>query len=144
MTDAHEANLGRYIYLASPYSDPRPSTRIRRMRRALTAAADLTKAGHKVFAPIPVGYLLEERLGEQPHAFWIEWCLTFLPHASHLYVLTLPGWEESKGLGIEVRRAAALGIPIVGCNILTECEDVSGFNIRGWFQAEELTPDGGE
>lgn len=125
-----------YIYLASPYSDPRPSARIRRMKRALAAAAELTSAGYHVFAPIPVGWQLEEKLGEQPHQFWIDWCMAFLPHASYLYVLTLPGWEESKGLGLEVREAARLQIPIVGCDILTECESVSGWAIKGWFLAE--------
>lgn len=125
-----------YIYLASPYSDPRPSARIWRMKRALAASASLTKDGYKVFAPIPIGWALEEKMGEQSHTFWLSWCMEFLQHASYLYVLTLPGWEESHGIGAEVRRAASLGIPVVGCDILTECESVTGWEIKGWFLAE--------
>ena len=106
------------------------------MKRALAASASLTKDGYKVFAPIPIGWALEEKMGEQSHTFWLSWCMEFLQHASYLYVLTLPGWEESHGIGAEVRRAASLGIPIVGCDILTECESVTGWEIKGWFLAE--------
>lgn len=125
-----------FIYLASPYSDPRPSTRIRRMKRALAASAELTKNGLAVFAPIPIGWSIEEKVGELPHAFWLEWCIKFLRQSSHLYVLTLPGWRESKGVKTEVLFAVDKQIPIIGCDILTECEDVSGFDIKRYFLAE--------
>lgn len=126
-----------YVYLASPYSDPRPSTRVRRMKRALAASAELTRSGLAVFAPIPTGWAIEEKIGEQSHEFWLQWCMRFLRPASHLYVLTLPGWRSSAGVKQEVLFAASESIPIVGCDILSECEDVNGFDIKRFFLAEE-------
>lgn len=66
--------------------------------------------------------------------------MSFLRHSSHLYVLTLPGWRESKGVKAEVLFALQKQIPIIGCDILNECEDVAGYDIKKYFLAEATMP----
>jgi hypothetical protein len=124
-----------YIYLGSPYTDPRPSMMAHRYKRNRAALRKLTSAEPRgtIFAPIFVGHQLAGLGVELTHAGWMAWCLRFLRPASALYVLTLPGWEDSVGLGEEVRLADNLGLPIIGCDILDDCESVSGYNIRGNF-----------
>ena len=43
---------------------------------------------------------------------WYAWDLQFLARSDELLVLQLPGWEESKGVLVEIAAAQARSIPI--------------------------------
>lgn len=102
------------IYLACPYSDPNPAVRHYRYMAVTAAAAQLMKFGSLVFSPVTHSHSLAEQFGcLQEGEFWKDWYLSFLEHwATHLYVLQLCGWEESKGVSAEIDYAKRHNIPI--------------------------------
>lgn len=108
------ANTSNKIYLACPYSDPDPCVRRRRYISATAAAAQIMKYGSLVFSPVTHSYFLAEQFGcPQEGEFWKDWYLSFLEHwATHLYVLQLEGWEESKGVSAEIKYAEQHNIPV--------------------------------
>lgn len=101
------------IYLASPYTSDDAWVREMRYEQACKMAAELMKAGDLVFSPIAHSHPLSECDLPMEFEFWKEWCLSFLTHwATHLYVFPLYGWENSKGVGMEIQEAKSLGLPI--------------------------------
>jgi len=127
--------MSAYIYLAAPYTAPEPSLQRERFRYTIRALRILMERGEVVFCPITYGHFLEDRLRRTfPHEYWLRFCRAILAGASHLYVLTARGWEESRGVREEVHLAHSLGIPIIGFSIEEPgFEDVSGFDILGAF-----------
>ena len=99
-------DLNGYVYLATPYSHPEPP--VMEARRLVTAAyaADLVNRGQKAFAPIVYSHALAA-VGAAPDS-WYAFDLFFLEKASQMTVLTLPGWQESQGLLLEIAYAKAL------------------------------------
>ena len=99
-------DLNGYLYLATPYSHPEP--KVMDARRQVTAAyaADLANRGQKAFAPIVYSHALVAA-GAQPDS-WYAFDLFFLEKASGMILLTLPGWQESQGLLLEIAYAKAL------------------------------------
>jgi hypothetical protein len=119
-----------YIYLASPYTSDDKFVQIARYRSALRASAELMAAGELVFCPVAYGHSVEDKLRQTfPWEYWMRWSKAMLAPAKSLYVLTLPGWEASKGLRDEVHLAYSLEIPILGYPHGHDCEPVSGFEI---------------
>lgn len=103
-----------FIYLASPYSHPDPKMMQRRYDEACRTAARLMMDGHAVFAPIahshPIaGYMHESY--RRDFELWMREDLPILRYASALWVLTLPGWEASRGVTREREYADQVGIP---------------------------------
>jgi hypothetical protein len=87
------------------------------------------KAGEIVFCPVAYGHSVEDKLRQNfPYDYWLRWSKAMLTPAKALYVLTLPGWESSKGLAEEIRLAHDLEIPVLGYSV-ADCEPVSGFEI---------------
>jgi hypothetical protein len=101
------------IYLASPYSDPDPAVRKRRHQAARDAVHRLTDREHIVFSPIDVSceMLMHTRFAYDA-AFWYEWSMDFLRASSAVWVLTIDGWRESRGVPLEIKEAMHLGILI--------------------------------
>lgn len=123
-----------YTYLASPYTSSDKFERANRYRAALKATMDLMAAGEVVFCPVAYGHSLETKLHVSfPYEYWVRWSRAMLAGASRLYVLTIPGWEASKGVEIEVRLALDLGIPVTGYAHGPDAEDISGLDILGAF-----------
>ncbi len=121
-----------FLYLASPYSTGDKFIRADRYRAAVRATAALMDAGEVVFCPVAYGHSFEQRLGRGfPHDYWMRWSRAMLANASRLYVLTIDGWAESRGVEIEVRLAVDLGIPVSGYAHGQAAEDISGIDILG-------------
>ncbi len=122
------------IYLASPYSDNNMHTRNLRFRAALRAAASLMDRGDLVISPIVYGHIAEQKMEQQwPYQYWMDWSKNMLSHCTRLYVLTIPGWRDSKGVEVEVKLAVELSKPVVGYAHGADAEDISGFDILGEF-----------
>lgn len=102
------------LYLASPYSDPNPVVREDRFKIVCTVAGKMLQAGHMIFSPIAHSHPIA-LLGNAPTAwaFWEQYDKHMLGHSAALWVLTLPGWEESVGVSAEIRAAKYMKIPIV-------------------------------
>jgi len=90
------------IYLASPYTDPVPSTMHTRYLEARAATADLLRHNHHVYSPIVHCHELSLAHNLPTHfRFWCEYNFHMLARADKLVVLQLDNWLHSRGVGAE-------------------------------------------
>jgi len=104
----------RKIYLCSPYSHPVKAVCNDRFRAACKAAAKLMRDGYIVFSPLSHSVPIADYTGNHlDHNFWLEQDLSFLDSwADEVWVLMIDGWEESKGIAAEIKRAETIGLPV--------------------------------
>ena len=100
------------IYLASPYSHPYAAVREARYRAACEKAAAMMRDGLRVYSPIVHSHPLAVLGLPGDWDFWAEHNTAMLERSSSVCVLTLPGWEESRGIAAEVEIARALHLPV--------------------------------
>lgn len=112
-----------YIYLASPYTALRADETYDDilMQERYTAVTEcfqkLVGAGLIIYCPITMTHhidCLHRNLhgNRMPPSFWYEFDKPFLQAASQLFVLKLPGWEDSKGLQEEIKTAKGRNLSI--------------------------------
>lgn len=100
-------------YLASPYTHDNRQVILERTRQAEIAAAKLMMKGHVVFSPIAHSHAIAEHIGNHVDgSFWQKQDEPYLRFCDRMVVLTLPGWEQSKGVTYEIAVARERGIPI--------------------------------
>lgn len=99
-------------YLASPYSHPDPAVREERFRAACRAAAALIRRGHVVFSPIVHSHSIAQHGWPVDWGAWERQDRRFLAACDEVWVLTLDGWQESRGVEAEIAIARALGKPV--------------------------------
>lgn len=102
------------IYLACPYTHPSQEIVDYRVKAVTEVAAMLMKAGHLVFSPITHTHPIA-LVGDLPTdwAFWERYDKAMLAACTVMYILTLPGWDVSKGVAGEFEIATRqLGIPV--------------------------------
>lgn len=105
------------IYLASPYSHEESAIQQRRFEQARTVTGWLIAQGKHVFSPIVHCHeltLSHDLPGDA--SFWHDYNISFLRRSDQIYVLTLEGWKESKGVSQELRYAKMLNIPVTFIN----------------------------
>lgn len=102
------------IYLASPYSHPDPKVKQQRFEQVCKVAAQLMRQDRVVFCPIAHTHPMDKYVpqGENTHGFWLRQDFEFLQLCSDLYIVTLDGWKESKGVQAEMALAKMLHLPI--------------------------------
>jgi len=101
------------IYLASPYSSSDPAKEELNYQEALKATVYLIKNGHVVFSPIVYSHKLHLMTSRTiQHNYWLDIDLSILPVCDTLVILTLEGWESSKGIKKELGAAYYLNKPI--------------------------------
>ena len=92
-----------FIYLASPYSHPNSAIRQARFRAAEEFTAEAIKDGQAIFSPIIHNHELALRYHlPTTMEFWWAYNSAILYSADYLWVLTLPGWQESHGVSREI------------------------------------------
>jgi hypothetical protein len=107
------------IYVASPYSTPlaepqATAVRNQRYRLAVKFVGFLVQQGLPAFSPIAYFHPYAEGLKlATDAAYWHEINMSFLRRAEVVFVLRLPGWDQSKGVQMETKLAKAACIPIV-------------------------------
>lgn len=101
------------VYLASPYSHKDPFIRELRFLKVCAAAGRLINRGFTVFAPIayshPIATVCQLPLEFE---FWKAIDRDYISVSKKLFVLTLDGWEQSKGVSAEIEIAKEFRIPI--------------------------------
>lgn len=100
------------IYLASPYSDPDPTIRQARYEEAVRYAARLWAEGKIVFSPIAHSHPIALHGIDGQWKQWQEFDCTIIRACSEMWILMLPGWEQSRGIAAETAYAATIGLPI--------------------------------
>lgn len=113
------------IYVASPYTFKSPSIeRVYWKMKFRHAAveryvAHLIKQGEFPYSPIVYAHEISHRYALPTDA---EWWKSFNEHmlrkADVLHVYNMEGWEQSKGIAMEMQFAEACGIPIVHVPVL--------------------------
>jgi len=103
------------IYLACPYSDPNKDIRESRYKEALKATVELFRIGNHVYSPIVHSHYIEVGLGiEKPgFDFWRDYDLRLISHSDILMVLTICGWNKSKGVAAEIDYAQSIRLPVI-------------------------------
>ena len=104
---------GKIEYLGLPYTDDDQSVKDWRTSVSDRVAADLTKQGRIIFAPISAWHHIAKK-HELPTTFeyWLELDEEFIKISSRLLVITLPGWYMSTGVNAEIELAIKYKIPI--------------------------------
>lgn len=98
-----------FIYMGSPYTGT-PEQQQERYEKARWATAQLLIAGTVVYSPIVHCHdlaLCHALPGDIDFWHWYDRAMIEAAHT--LMVLTLPGWEKSKGLRWEIDLALELG-----------------------------------
>ncbi|WP_375166540.1 DUF1937 family protein [Bradyrhizobium sp. USDA 4532] len=94
------------VYLACPYTHSDPAVRRYRFESATRAAADLIKKGRIVFSPItmthPIDIVLAGESNTLGSDYWVAFDEAFMEMCSEIVVLTLDGWEQSRGIQREI------------------------------------------
>ena len=105
------------IYLASPYSHPDPVIKKTRFLLAEQCTAALIKQGLFVWSPIVHCYGMALRFTMPDDAqFWKAYNFDFIRRADALYLLKIEGYEQSKGVMMELKLAAEIGLPVEHVN----------------------------
>ncbi|MHC4708471.1 MAG: DUF1937 family protein [Planctomycetota bacterium] len=102
------------IYLASNYSHPDPVVMDDRAAEAQRASAHFLKQGFPIFSPIAHWHPIAKSYGlPREYAFWKTYNLAMLRASRELWVLTLDGWKESRGVTDEIEHAHKWSISVV-------------------------------
>jgi len=101
------------IYLASPYTHPDPAVREARFRAACRQAAEMFRCGISVFSPIAYSHAIAAHDLPLEWDFWERFDRAFLETCDEVWVLTLDGWRESRGVQAEIVLARQMGKPVV-------------------------------
>lgn len=105
------------IYLASPYSHHDPLVIRTRFLLAEQCTVRLMQQGEVVFSPIVHCHELAHKYDLPKDAkFWEKYDHSMLRLASALYILQIPGWEQSRGVTMERELAERAYIPVAFVN----------------------------
>jgi hypothetical protein len=106
--------ITKRIYLATPYSCKQENIRADRAKFATQVAGRLISAGLIVFSPITHGHAIAtECASPGDYEYWKKSAEAFVAWCTDLYVICVPGWRESAGVGAERLLAEKLGKNIV-------------------------------
>lgn len=101
------------VYLAGPYTHDDKAVMEERFELLTKAKARLMQVGNLVYSPITAGHATAVRHDlPREYSFWDRNCEAFVSRSDAVYVLKLPGWDVSTGVGAEIQLARDLGIPV--------------------------------
>lgn len=102
------------IYIASPYSSPIVGAQDLRFQKVRRFAIHLFNQGAVPFSPIVYAHEMAAVGGlNTSAAAWLAFNSDILRRCEAMFVYTLPGWKESKGVQMEIKQARALLMNIV-------------------------------
>jgi hypothetical protein len=101
-----------YIYLASPYSSQDLAVLNERFLQAEATVAHYLRKGVTLYSPIVAHHALADKFAMPKDVdFWLPHNLAMLARADFLYILMIPGWQQSKGVTLEREYALDHRIP---------------------------------
>ena len=101
------------IYLASPYYHKDPEIREARFIAACTKAGELMNQGYFIYCPIAHSHPIAVQC-ELPKdwSFWEQYDIEYIKWVDEVWVLMLPGWDQSTGIKAEIEIAKKMGKPV--------------------------------
>lgn len=101
-------------YLAAPYSHRSSYILLARVAHINSVCATLMRDGHHIYSPISHCHEIATTHSlPTDFAFWRNYNYRMLQACDQLAVLTIPGWDESKGVLAEIEMAKELQLPTV-------------------------------
>lgn len=124
------------IYLASPYSpvteeEKRNADKVRedRYRKTMAAQSQLFNEGYPVFATIVHTHVTAKHYNLPTEAaHWIKYNHHMIDLSLAIFILELPGWQESIGVQDEINYAHSQGIPAYNITV-SEAKNGTMFGI---------------
>lgn len=105
------------IYLASPYSHKDSTIVKTRFLLVEQCTVALIKRGLFAWSPIVHCHEMATKYTMPTDAeFWKKYNFDFIRRCDAVYVLKIPGWEESKGVAMEIALANELYLPVIFVN----------------------------
>lgn len=105
--------LDGYAYLATPYSKYADGIEAAAIE-ARRAMMWLRRQGVKVYSPIVWTHEIAWETGIDPVDcdFWLQVDRPLMERASCLIVVKMPGWQESRGVAVEIEYFKSAGKPV--------------------------------
>ncbi|UTC29677.1 hypothetical protein BAJUN_00470 [Bajunvirus bajun] len=100
------------IYLGAPYSDPDPEVVKDRMERFSATHAMLIARGDITVSPLLNHDIVGRHTIKGDWAFWQTYSENLLIRCDQLWIITLDGWQTSKGVLGEIAFARTHAIPV--------------------------------
>lgn len=102
----------RLIYLSSPYSHEDRDMRHYRYRANMLTVAHYLHKGIYLFSPILHAHPIAcyDDLGSADE--WLRFDCAVLDRCDEMWVLMLPGWEQSYGVNFEIRHCHVAGVRV--------------------------------
>lgn len=118
-----------YVYLASPYTHPLKSIMASRFEEVMSAVVTCAKENVPVYSPIVHWHIpaLTYRL-PPTEEFWRIQNAGMLARCAELWVLAIPGWNESAGIQWEMKQVSMnrvlnrVPVLILPSNIKSHCK----------------------
>jgi hypothetical protein len=115
------------IYIASPYSSPIAGAQQHRFEKVRRFTIHLFNQGLIPFSPIVYAHEMAAVGGLRTDAAsWLRFNTDMLRHSEALFLYCLPGWQQSKGVEMEIKQARVMQLPIshfdVDFNLIAEGE----------------------
>lgn len=128
--------LGALCYLATPYTKYKDGDIDAAFRDAAKLAAQLLRAGIKVYSPIahthPIA--IHGKIDPLDHKIWLPFDEAMMDACDVLIVAEMEGWRESKGIAHEVAVFKLAAKPIFHLDPLT----LSMRNVRVLYETPPL------
>ena len=103
----------RFFYLASPYTNPDPAIVEDNYNEVLVYSWLLDCKGIYHYCPIAAKHCIAQRYAMPgDYLFWEGFNDSFITPSLGIILADIPGWEQSKGVQHERRRAAELNKPL--------------------------------
>lgn len=102
------------IFLSCPYSHKDPHVVHTRYARLCEIAGAILKLRKICISPNIYGHGIIQYVKDLPSdwEFWKEYCYQFIIRCDEVWVIMMPGWEESTGVQAEIAIAKEHNIPI--------------------------------
>ena len=98
-----------FVYLASPYRHEDPKVMHRRFEQALAAMLRMWQVGYPAYVPIVYTHPISVHLPRLQDQEYQQFDDRILAVADEVWVLQLPGWQQSQGVQHELLLAEKLG-----------------------------------